>query len=235
MADGSKMNLIQMQNYFEDRINSIRTLSDLELSLNDYKSLGTKLKSLTFFTGSENNISEIMLSVVVYSTYSLIYWDGKTGIDDIFNIVLSDSQYLERLHLKLFEDAFYEYGLNNYGYDYGDLKDRCIRLIARHAGVPDDEKEEYFDLISRYLECRDVAEMEDEIFDALPYKTKFIFSQLDKASRLCMFMDSRNLIYDVLHGEMSRTDLLKAFPDTSISLIDHCIYWAEKQKINMTS
>ena len=77
MNNSGKINLLQMQKYFEGQMKSVRTISDLELSENDYRSLSTRLKSLCFFTGSENDIEDFMLSIVVHSAYSLIY--GEVG------------------------------------------------------------------------------------------------------------------------------------------------------------
>lgn len=236
-SGGSKFNLQEMQQYFEEQADSIRIISDLSLSVNDYRSLGTKLKSLCFFTGSEDDIQDMMLSVVVYCTYSLVYMSQETNFDEIFGVILSDSQYLERLHLKIYDETFLNYGLNRFGYDDKDIKVRCIKLTARHAGIPDDEKNIFFDLICNDLECQDVKRMEKEIFEALPYKTKFIFSNLDQDTRQQMIIETRNLIYDIRQGEGSRDRLLCRYPEMSVSLIDHALYWAEnlrmKVKFNM--
>lgn len=233
MSDSNKINLLQMQNYFEGQTDSIRTIKDLELSENDYRSLGLKLKSLCFFAGSENDIEDYMLSIVVYSTYSLIYGSEYGNFESIIWMILNKSQYMERMHLRMYKNVFDIYGLSSFGIIEDDLMLCCQRLTARHAGVPNSEKTEYFDLISNHLECNEVKTMYEEIYENLPYRTHFIFSLLDENTRNRILMDSRMLINDVIGGTLNYYELLDKYADLSISMVDRCLMWGEnyRQKI----
>ena len=91
MSYTNKVNLLQMQRYFEGQVDKIRVISDLKLSENEYRSLGVRLKSLSFFDGSEKDIEEYMLSILVYCTYSLIYGDIGTSFEDVFSKCSSSS------------------------------------------------------------------------------------------------------------------------------------------------
>lgn len=230
MNNGSKINLLQMQDYFEGQIDKIRTISDLELSENDYRSLGAKLKSLCFFTGSENDIEEYMLSIVVYSTYSLIYGSDFGNFDSIIWMILNKSQYLERMHLRMYKDVFHIYGINIYDITADDYMEKCQRLTARHAGVPNSEKYNYYELISRYLDSNDVEVLYSEIYEKLPYRTKYIFNLLDEEMRKHLLLESRMMVNDVVDGVYNRFELMDKYQDLSISLIDRCFIWNENNK-----
>ena len=95
MSDGNKINLLQMQKYFEGQMERIRTISDLELSENDFKSLGVKLRSLCFFTGSENDIEDFMLSI------SFSFWTSNFSLFSVSTTLFSISLFISK-HLLTF-------------------------------------------------------------------------------------------------------------------------------------
>lgn len=230
MDNGNKINLLQMQDYFEGQTNRIRTISDLELSENDYRSLGAKLKALCFFTGSENDIEEYMLSIVVYGTYSLIYGNDFDNFDSVIWMILNKSQYLERMNLRMYRDVFHIYGLNIFDITADDDMMRCQRLTARHAGVPNSEKCDYYDLISNCLDCDEVDTLYSEIYEKLPYRTKYIFGLMEDRTRKELVMESRMMVNDVIDGVLNRFELMDKYPDLSISFIDRCVIWNENNK-----
>lgn len=233
MSDGSKINLLQMQKYFEGQMDKIRIISDLELSENDYCSLGAKLKSLCFFTGNENDIEEYMLSIVVYSVYSLIYGEIVDDFDDILWMILNKSQYKERMHMEMYKNVFFSYGLDTFSeYDLSkdDLKLQCQKLTARHAGIPNSEKNECFDLIRDYLECDDIFSKYNEIHAEFPSRIRVIVDLFGDDMHRDIITDVRNVIKDVIDGMIRRDDLLKKYPKMSISLIDHCILWNDMNR-----
>ena len=228
MEAGSKINLLQMQKYFEGQMDKIRIISDLELSENDYRSLGAKLKSLAFFTGNEGDIEEYMLSIVVYSTYSLIYGEKTNDFDTILWMILNKSQYKERMHMEMYRDVFFSYGLdtfNEFRSDDEDLKLQCQRLTARHAGIPNAEKNECFDLISDNIESEDIYEKFWEIYYMLPDRSKFIIGLFGDEMHRAILEDMRDMIRDVMDGIMRRDEIINKYQRLSISLIDHCIMW----------
>ena len=228
MNDGSKINLLQMQKYFEGQMKKIRIISDLELSENDYRSLGAKLRSLRFFTGNESDIEDYMLSIVVYCTYSLIYGDETDNFDDVMWMIMNKSQYKERMHLEMYRDVFFSYGLdtfNEFMDDSFDLKLQCQMLTARHAGIPNSEKNEVFDMISDYLECEDIFDKYYDMYFMLPCRSKFIIGLFGDEMHEAILVNMRDLIRDVMDGIIRRDELIAKYPRLSISLIDHCIMW----------
>lgn len=230
MSNSNKINLLQMQKYFEGQTSRIRLISDLMLSENDYRSLGAKLKALCFFTGSENDIEDYMLSVVVYSTYSLIYGNEDDKFDAILQMIMNNSQYMERTYFRMFVDVFHAYGLSTFGVKVEDPRTTCQTLVARHAGVPDTEKNAFFDLISEYIDCNDEEYMCEQIYEREPVRAKRIVGLLDKDLRSSMILDARQLVSDVMDGMMNRNQLLEKYPELSINAIDHCIMWNECNK-----
>lgn len=230
MSNSNKINLLQMQNYFESQVGKIRLISDLALSENDYRSLGAKLKALCFFTGSENDIEDYMLCIVVYSTYTLIYGNEDDKFDAILKLILSDSQYMERTYLSMFRNAFDEFGLNTFGIDEGDLKTTCKMLLARHAGVPDMEKNAFFNMISHFIDYQDLDVMYEKIYEQHPPKAKHIASILSEEIRRGMILDARMLVKEVYDGQVNRNVLMEKYPRLSISLIDYCLMWNECNK-----
>jgi len=229
MENSSKINLMHMQKYFEEQSERVRIISDLELSENDYKSLGTKLKSLTFFAGIMNDIEDYILSIVVYSTYSLIYDEELKDFESVIWLILNKSQYMERAHLRMYRDAFEIFGLESFGIDDKDLFSACKYLTARHAGVPNSEKQQYFEILNNHIDC-EIEQMYSEIYNELPVRTRFIFDLMDDISRNELLKDSRNLIRDVLNGERNRQMLFERYPNLSISLIDRCLMWDENNR-----
>lgn len=211
-------------------MDKVRIISDLELSENDYRSLGAKLKSLCFFAGSENDIEDYMLSIVVYSAYSMIYGNEFASFDSIIWMILNKSQYLERMHLSMYKNVFHIYGMNTFDITGCDDLQKCQRLTARHVGVPNSDKYEYFDLISNHLDSKEVNVLYTEIYDNLPCRTKYVFGLMDEDSRRRIVLESRRLVNDVMDGELNRFELVDKFQELSISLIDRCIIWNENNK-----
>lgn len=229
MNNGSKVNLLQMQRYFEGQTSRIRTISDLNLSENDYRSLGARLKSLYFFSGVENDIQDYMLSIVVYTTYSLIYGNEYESFENIMGMVLQTSQYMKRLHLRMFKETFEEYNLYSFGVTDEDPMVVCRKLASLHAGVPNSEKYIYYNLISENLKCCEVESVYKSIYEQLPYRTRYIADLIDKRERMDILMESRELVRDVTGGRMSRQEILEKYPNASMNLIDGCIEWNDNR------
>lgn len=226
MRSNSKVNLLQMQGYFEGQMDKIRVISDLKLSENEYRSLGVKLKSLSFFVGSENDIEDYMLSIVVYSAYSLIYGTVDTDFEEIFWSVIPENQYMKRMYLRMFKDVFYTYGISTYDVPRIDFLPRCRQLTARHAGVPDSEKSEYY-LALCNSSISNQERIYEELRDKLPKRTKYIFDMMDEVSRDKLLKDSRQLVRDVLDFDAISTHgaLIDKYPELDLNLIVDCIMW----------
>ena len=227
MSSGSKINLLQMQNYFEEQIDKVRIISDLELSENDYRSLSAKLKAFSFFTGSENDIEDYILSIVIHSVYTLIYGNDSNDFDSVIHMFLNKSQYAERMRLVMFRDAFYSYNMNTFEITDSDLRSLCQKIAARHAGVPNSDKKAFYDLISGYLECTEVGKLYESIYEQLPKRTRFIFDLMDEDMRREVLFEARAMISEVVDGILTRNELMQKYNMLSISLIDRCIMWNE--------
>ncbi|MBQ8317555.1 MAG: hypothetical protein IJX85_04395 [Lachnospiraceae bacterium] len=225
MRSNSKVNLLQMQGYFEGQMDKIRVISDLKLSENEYRSLGVKLKSLSFFVGSENDIEDYMLSILVYSTYSLIYGAVDTDFEDIFWSVIPENQYMKRMYLRMYKDVFYTYGISTYDVPRIDFLPRCKYLTARHAGIPDCDKSEYYRILSN--SSSDEGHIYEEIRDKLPTRTRNILDMMDEVSRYKLLKDSKQLVQDVLDIDSLPTHsaLIDKYPELDLNLIVDCIMW----------
>lgn len=228
-ASEQKFDLAQMKDYFESQISNIRLISDLTLSESDFKSLGTKLKSAFSFKDSKDGVEEIILCYLVYWVYALLYWDEETGIHDVLTEYCEDlPQYQIRHHFQMLLDTFADYGIDDFGYEADSIEERCLLLIARHAGIPNDEKYQVFDLIDDYRNQNvSVDAMVEDIYSLLPYKSRYIFSLLDPRSRQDIIWEIRTIMAEVALKTCTRDELLEKYPQTSISLIDYCFYWKE--------
>ena len=229
MNNGNKINLLQMQDYFEGQMENIHTLSDLELSENDYRSLSAKLKAFSFFAGSDNDLADYMISIVVYSTYTLIYGTDMKEFGAALSMLLSKGQYIEKMRLNMYKDVFFDYGLNTYDINDTDLRMYCQKITARHAGVPNSEKYEFYTLLSDYLECEDAQLLYKQVFEQLPKRTKFIMELMDEDMRRELLLHIKSMMNDVVDGIFVRDELLKRYPKLSVSLIDRCILWNENR------
>ncbi|MBE5944297.1 MAG: hypothetical protein E7258_05200 [Lachnospiraceae bacterium] len=228
--NGSKINLLQMQEYFEKQMSGIHTLSDLELSENDYRSLSAKLKAFSFFSGSENDIEDYMISIVVYCTYTLIYGVDVKDFGSALSILLSKSQHVEKMRLRMYNDTFLDYGLNTFDIVESDLRLYSQKLTARHAGIPNKEKYSVYNIIDDCLDCMDFDELYIRVYKRLPPRTKFIFDLMDQNMQKTYLMDIKIMMCDVVDGLLPREHLLNKYPRMSVSLIDHCLMWNENNK-----
>ncbi len=225
MSSNSKVNLLQMQKYFEGQVDKIRVISDLKLSENEYRSLGVRLKSLSFFAGSEKDIEDYMLSILVYSTYSLIYGNIGASFEDIFWQVVPENQYMKRMYLRMYKDVFYTYGISTYDVPRIDFLPRCIQLTARHAGIPDCDKTIYYQILSNSSFSKEGHNYEG-IRDVLPPRTRYICDMMDEVSREKLLMESKLLVEDVLSMEATHNSaLIDKYPDLDLNLIVDCIMW----------
>lgn len=228
-VSGQKFDLSQMKDYFESQIPGIRLISDLALSESDFKSLGAKLKSAFSFKDSKDGMEEIIICYLVYWVYALIYWNEETGIHDVLTDYCAElPQYKIRHHFQMLIDTFADYGIYDFGYDSGSVEELCSMLIARHAGIPNDEKYHVFELIDDYRNQNvSVDTMVADIYAHLPYKSQYIFSLLDNRSRQDMIWEIRTIMADISSQAYTREEMLEKHPQTSVSLIDYCFYWKE--------
>lgn len=227
MSNGNKINLLQMQHYFEEQIDRIHVISDLELSENDYRSLSAKLRSFSFFSGSENDIEEYILSIIVYSTYTLIYGHNLEDFDTVIRMLIKKSQYAERLRLIMYRDAFYTYGINLFECKEKDLRKLCQEITAIHAGVPNSDKQAFFEIMSNCLEIGEVEKLYESIYERLPKRTRFIFDLMSEGVRKDLLFEMRTMVREVMDGLCKRDELVEKHKNLSISLIDRCIMWNE--------
>lgn len=232
-VSGQRFDLPQIKEYFEKQIPGVRVISDLTLSEADFRSLGAKLKSAFCFTDRKDGIGEIMICYLVYWVYALHYWDEETGIhDELTDYCAQLPQYQIRHHFQLLLDTFADYNIDDFGYQGGDVSELCSKLIARHAGIPDDEKCQVFELIDDYRNQNvSVDTMVADIYARLPYKSRYIFSLLDEASRQEMIWEIRTVMAETSSGVHTRDELLEHYPRISSSLIDYCSYWHENHAI----
>lgn len=228
-VSGQKFDLPQMKEYFEQQIPNIRLLSDLTLSEADFKSLGLRLKSAFSFTDQKDGIEDIMICYLVYWVYALIYWDEDVGIHDELTDFCADlPQHQIRHHFEMLLDTFADYNIEKFGYFNESVEELCLKLIARHAGIPNDEKYQVFELIDDYRSQNvSVDTMMADIYAHLPYKSQYIFSLLDEQSRQAMIWEIRTIMAEICSQARTRNELLCKYPSTSVSLIDYCFYWQE--------
>ena len=232
-ASGKKFDLPQMKSYFEEQIPYIRLLSDLTLSEADFKSLGAKLKSAFAFTDKKDGIEEIMICYLVYWVYALIYWDEESGIhDELTDYCAELSQYQLRHHFEMLVDMFADYDIQSFGYQNDNIEELASILIARHAGIPDDEKIQVFELIDDYRNQNvSVDTMVADIYAHLPYKSRYIFSLMDSRSRQDVIWEIRTIMAEVSSGAYTKDQLIARYPAISISLIEYCLYWHESKAV----
>lgn len=231
-----KFDLHEMQMCFENEIHSVRTLSDLELSENDYRRLGIKLKSLFAFASSSNFADDFMLCIAVYCTYNFIYWDEKYDKinGELFRMFEEQSQYTQRHQLDMFLECFHDFGLNGYQVKTGNLLKDCEQTAARHAGIPYDEQVMMFELLRRYLNVDCDAALQ-AMRPFLPRKTRHILAVMDLPMQQKLVQELQALVHMVSMENRTRDELRQAFPDLSVSMLNHCAYWWEQQALKTCS
>lgn len=225
-----RIDLHEMKVYFEQEIHKIHTLSDMELSENDFRRLGFRLKPLFTYDGRGYCADDWMLCAVVYWTYSFIYWDDKYDKtnQEFVQAFEKLSQYMRRHQLDLFLECFHDYGLNCYRIQTGNLLQDCKSIVARHAGIPYDEQTIVFELIRRYID-EDSGTILESVLPYLPKKTLHIVNCMDKQTKIELMEELKNLVLAVNELSIGREELIKEFPNISITLISNCLYWNESQ------
>lgn len=224
-----RFDLHETQMQYEQAIRHVKTISDLELSENDYRRLGVKLKSLFAFAKSSNFADDFMLCLVIYWTYAHIYRDERYMKlnEDLMQSFQELSQYSQRHHLKMFLECFHDFGLNSYQIATGDLEKDCRRITARHAGIPYDEQGIVFDLISRYLSFEGEALLR-AIQPMLPKKTRHVFGCMDRRMQCEVVYELQSLLL-ALEAGSSQEAVLEKFPELSRHLILNCVDWHANQ------
>lgn len=231
-----KFNLHEMQMYLEEKIHDVRTICDLELSENDYRRLGIKLKSLFAFANNRNFAEDFMLCIAVYWTYDFIYWNEKYARFDTELIQMYEelSQYTQRYQLMMLKECFHDFGLNSYQVDSGNLMQDCFRIIVRHAGIPKEETVAVLDLIDRYIsEDSDVIIHTVQPF--LPRKTAHIFSYMDEAMQLEVLDELKELLTAVEESDQDEISLCQRFPASSLLLIRETVRWQKCRELRKCS
>lgn len=227
----AKMSLSDIQNNLIAQLSHTCVISDLPLSEEEYRYLATKIKKLFRFSNDNNVVDDYKLSIVVYWVFSMIYWDknhlGQLEMDVLFEGI---PQYKKKYYLDVCMEAFDEYGLYKYQVNYEDIFYLARAVIARHAGIPDDEQDDAFEVISRFLDSNLVAEMVEAIMMDLPAKTKTIFCCFDDMTKQKVILDLRNLMIICFKGEKSKEELEKQYPYISHKIIDVMRHWCNRRQ-----
>lgn len=231
-----KFDLHEMQMYLEEKIQDVRTICDLELSENDYRRLGIKLKSLFAFANNRNFAEDFMLCIAVYWTYDFIYWDEKYVRFDTELVQMYDelSQYTQRYQLMMLKECFHDFGLNSYQVDSGNLMRDCFHIIVRHAGIPKEEVATVLELVDRCIsEDSDVILHTVQPF--LPKRTAHIFSYMDETMQLEVLDELKELLIAVEEENRDETDLCQRFPEISSLLIRETVQWQKCRALKKCS
>lgn len=228
---GQKFDLEQMQDYFEREAAHIRCISDYQLSEDDFKSLAVKLKGLFMVESSMDWLHEFILPITIYSVYSHIYDVSKVCSDFTFRDLQKRlSQYQMRRHIQNMLECIHDYGLLDFGYSRYEDTVACRMTVARHAGIPNDEKYQVFDMVSQYRGALNIEGLVTDIYAKLPPKTKRIFDVLDETSRWEVLLEIWELI-QTCRDVRSSGEVLKKHPNLSVSLVDYCCFWSENQRM----
>lgn len=228
---GKKFDLEQMQKYFEAEAGNLRCISDYQLSEADYKSLGVKLKALLMLEPTYDWMREFILPITIFVTYSYIY-DTPDVIRDFSyqDMQKNMSQYQIRQNIHDMLNCIHDFGFLDFGYNRYNFKKACNMTIARHAGIPNEEKYIVFEIISEYQDVPDTDVFYEGVFKNLPPKTRRVLHVLDEGSRHELLSAMRDLM-SACSATAGRKEILEKFPNLSISLIDHCIFWCENQRM----
>ena len=228
---GKKFDLEQMQKYFEEEAGNLRCISDYQLSEADYKSLGVKLKALLMLEPTYDWMQEFVLPLTIFITYSYIYDIPELKRDfSYMEIAKRLPQYQLRQNAHNMLECIHDFGFLDFGYDKYNVMKACRMTIARHAGIPNAEKYEVFELISRHQGVLDTDTFIQEVYAELPPQTKRVVDVLDEPSRHELLFSIRDLM-NSCSATASRRQVLEKFPNLSITLIDYCIFWCENQRM----
>lgn len=227
----SRMSLMDIQNCLVDNLKKVHVICDLELSEEDYRYLATKIKMLFKFSNDNNIVDDYKLSIIVYWVFSMVYWDkqhlGTLEMEQLFDGL---PQYKKKYYLDICMEAFDEYGIYRYpvNYDMAALQSRAI--IARHAGVPREEQEKTFMVISKYLDCGLVADMVESVMMELPERTQTIFCCFDDQTKQKIILDIRNIMIECLKEPEPKEVLLRQHPYISRNLLEGMLDWCNRQE-----
>ncbi|MDD5950050.1 MAG: hypothetical protein PUC39_10045 [Lachnospiraceae bacterium] len=227
----SRMSLMEIQDYLAEHLREVHVICDLELSEEDYRYLSTKVKMLFQFANDNNIVDDYKLSIVVYWVFSMVYWDkqnlGRLEMEQLFEGL---PQYKKKYYLDVCMEAFDEYGIYKYPVNYNIPILQAKAIIARHAGVPREEQEEVFSVISRYLECNLVADMVEAVMMELPERTQTIFCCFDDQTKQKVILDIRNLMITCIKGVESKKHFFEQHPYIARNLLEGVLRWCDQQQ-----
>ncbi len=226
--------LHEIQQYFEREIRHVRIISDLELSEDEYRRLGIKLKSLFAFANNSNFADDFMLCLVIYWTYNHIYRDERNRKlnSELIHSFQEMSQYTQRHYLNMFLECFHDFGLNSYQIASGSVVKDCELLSARHAGIPYDEQMIVLELASQYLPFKPDAIL-DTVQSLLPGKTRRIINFMDRQMQCEVVEELQKLLISLETTDVTQEGLLQAFPALSRHLIMNAVQWHENQRLKI--
>lgn len=228
---GKKFDLEQMQKYFETEARNLRCISDYQLSEADYKSLGVKLKALLMLEPTYDWMREFILPITIFVTYSYIYDTPEAMRDFSYEEMQKNmSQYQIRQNVQDMLNCIHDFGFLDFGFNRYDFQMACDMTVARNAGIPNEEKYLFFEIVSEYEGVLDTETFYQGVYEKLPVKTKRVFDILDESSKHEILFSVRDLM-NACSATASRKEILEKFPNLSISLIDYCIFWCENQRM----
>ncbi len=226
---GSRMSLLDIQNDLSVRMRQLTVISDLDLSEEDYRYLATKIKMLFKFANDNNVVDDYKLSIVVYWVFSMVYWNKEhLGTVEMGQLFDGLPQYKRKYYMTVCMEAFDEYGIYKYPTMYQELFWSSKAVIARHAGIPKEDRAEVFKTISRYLKCTLIEDMVESVMLELPDKTKAIFCCFDDEMKQKVILNLRNIMIRVLQDDEPKEAVISHYPYVSKGVMTDLMDWCDR-------
>ena len=136
----SRTSLMDIQKDIIIRLRKTDIISDINLSLEDYHYIASKIKLLFRIPNDNSIVDDYKLIIVVYWVYSAVFDDVDVDLYSFDSLFAGIPQYKKKYYFNVCMEAFDEYGLNRFGITSGASADEYKQLILKHAGcIPFDE------------------------------------------------------------------------------------------------
>ncbi len=136
----SRMSLMDIQKDIIIRLRKADIISDINLSLEDYHYIASKIKLLFRIPNDNSIVDDYKLIIVVYWVYSAVFDNLDGDINSFESLFSGIPQYKKKYYSQVCMEAFDEYGLNRFGITVNASADEYKQLILKHAGcIPYDE------------------------------------------------------------------------------------------------
>lgn len=216
-----------LEQYVTDGENAVRIITDIPLTIEDYKLL---VEQLDQASADMEMLSRYRLSMVVAWAFALRHETAGMEYVHMLEKLKKLPQYSIRAYYEVCNSVFLDYNLISYFNEIKNAKDLYSVMLV-HAGIPETMSEQFLRLVDELRKSKDIERalrlMSTYMGGQLAFLSTFVERKLLKE----LLMTATEIMDDCCEESMSMEGLLDKYPNSSSRLIREILEWSKQKSM----